>query len=189
MILSDCSSIKTKSSSRTEEYVGNNKKYSITENSNHIRIIGNGNKVNLTTNTGTLEIVGNSTNLRIVNNCGSVVFTGNDGTILLGSDSSVKSIKYVGCNGTVKVVSSEKLLAVKKQTKLMASSSSTSTVSSSMPLETKHSAGHDCSNLFDRKFNKFANSFGVNNLNIAMPKLDLGNVVKIGQCNIVINRN
>ncbi|KAG4074150.1 hypothetical protein HA402_014355 [Bradysia odoriphaga] len=185
MILSDCTSIKTKTGRRTEEYIGNNKKYSITENSNHIRIIGNGNKIYLTTNTGTVEIIGNSSNLRIIHNNGSVVFTGNDGTILLGNDSLVKSIKYVGCNGTVKVVSGEKLLAVQKQSKLMASS----TLSSSLPLQPKHADGDDCSNLFDRKFNKFANSFSLNNLNIAIPKVDLGNVVKIGQCNIVINRN
>lgn len=186
MILSDCTSIKTETSGRrTEEYIGNNKKYSINQNSNHIRIIGNGNRVNLTTNTGTLEIIGNTTNLRIINNCGSVVFTGNDGTILIGDGSTVKSVKYIGCNGTVKVVSGKKLLAAQKQTKLMASS----TVSSSLPLQANQLGGDDSNNLFDRKFNKFASSFSMNNLNIAIPKVDLENVVKIGQCNIVINRN
>lgn len=182
MILNNGENTKSKSSERTDEYIGNNKKYSINENKHHIRIIGNGNKIHLTTNSGTLEIIGNSTNVRIIDNCGSVIFTGNNGKILLGNDSSVKSVKYVGSNGSIKLVSKDELL-VKKTAK----------VKSSLPLQTNHFSHDDCNNLFDRKFEKLTNSFCANN--VSMPNLsgfhiDLSNnALNIGQSNIVINRN
>lgn len=184
MILSN-SENKSTTSQQTEDYIGNNKKYSISENKHHVRIIGNGNKIYLTTNSGTLDIIGNSTNVRIINNCGSVVFTGNNGKILLGNDSPVKSVKYVGSNGSVKLVSRDELL-VKKTAK----------VKSSLPLQTNHLGHDDCNNFFDRKFDKFTDRkfFCINN-NLSMPNLrglriDVSNnVLKFGQSNIVINRN
>lgn len=190
MILNCCENKKSNKpsidrSARTEEYIGNNKKYSIGENDHRIRIIGNGNKVYVGTNTGSLEIIGNSTTLRIINNCGSVLFTGNNGTVVLGSDSSVQSIKYVGCNGTIKHVSSAELLA-KKTTKLM---------SSPMPLQTNDLNRDDFSKLFDRKFKKLTyNNIRMNNengstLNLKGFQVSVGNVFQIGPTNVVINRN
>lgn len=181
---SDCENNKSTTSDRLKEYIGNNKRYSIGENNRNIRIIGNGNKIYVETNSGTIEIIGNSTNLRILNNCGSVAFTGNNGTVLLGKDSAVKSIKFIGCNGTIKLVSKEELL-VKKTTKLM----------SSPPLQTSQLSHDDCNNLFDSKFKKFSsNNLCINN--VSMPpnmvrglQIDLGSVIKIGQNNVVINRN
>lgn len=188
MILSNSENSKSKTSDRIEDFIGNNKKYSINENKYHVRIIGNGNKVYLTTNSGTLEIIGNSTNVRISNNCGSLSYTGNNGKILLGDDSSMKSVKYVGSNGSIKLVPRDELL-VKKTAKVI----------SSVPLQTNHLSHDDCNNLFDRKFRKFTthnNYFSINNYNVSMPNLrgfqvDLGgnSVIKVGQSNIVIDRN
>lgn len=182
MILSNSENNKPKKTcNRIEDYIGNNKKYSISENKHHIRIIGNGNKIYLTNNSGSLEIIGNSTNVRIMNNCGSLSYTGNNGKILLSDDSSVKSVKYVGSNGSIKLVPRDELL-VKKTAKVI----------SSVPLQTNQFSHDDCNNLFDRKFTNL-NHFSMNN--VSMPNLrgfhiDLcTNVVKIGQSNIVINRN
>lgn len=179
MIFSE-DNVKSKTSDRMDEYIGNNKKYSISENKHHVRIIGNGNKVHLTTNTGTLEIIGNSTNVRIMNNCGSLCYTGNNGKILLSDDSSVKSVKYVGSNGSIKLVPRDELL-VKKAAK----------VRSPLPLQTKQLSHDDCNNLFDRKFGKFTNnSFSLNN--VPMPNMRGFQVnlsdIKIERRNIVINR-
>lgn len=182
MILSNSEKIKSNTSDRMEEYIGNNKKYSICENKNHLRIIGNGNKISLTTNLGTLEVIGNSTNVRITNNCGSVIFIGNNGKIILGNESSIKSVKYVGSNGSIKLVPKDKSV-VKKTAKVM----------SPVPLQTKHLSHEECSNLFDEKFNKFSNNYFSMN-NVYMPNLrgfqvDLSNnIINIGQSNIVTNK-
>lgn len=177
MILNNSEEIKSKTSDRTEEYIGNNKKYSISENKHHLRIIGNGNKIYLTSNLGTLEIIGNSTNVRIMDNCGSVIFIGNNGKIILGSESPKKTVKYVGSNGSIKLVTKDEFL-VKKTAKVM----------SALPLQTSHLSSDDCNNLFDEKFKKFSNN------NFSMPNLrgfqiDLSNnVIKLGQSDIETNK-
>lgn len=181
MILSNCEINKSKSNDRTEEYIGNNKKYSISENTHHLRIIGNGNRIYVTTNSGTLEIIGNATVVRIMNNRGSLVYTGNNGKIYICNDSTVKSVKYIGSNGSIKLVAKDELL-VKK----------TANVISSSPLQTSHLRHDECCNLFDRKFKKFTDNFCVNNSSIPNLRLQLdlgsGPVIKITQNNIVINR-
>lgn len=185
MILNNCESNKPKTSVRAEDYVGNNKKYSISEITHHLRIIGNGNRIYLTTNSGTLEIIGNSTVVRIMDNQGSLVYTGNNGRIYLCNDSQVKSVKYTGSNGSIKLVTRDELLAKK--------SAKVATVISPIPLQRNHSSNDDCNNLFDRKFKKLNNYLDVNNEstpNLRTLQIDLcNNVIKIAQSNIVINRN
>lgn len=183
MILNNSENNKSTTSTRTEDYIGNNKRYSISENKHHVRIIGNENKIYLSTNSGTIEVIGNSTVVRIMNNRGPMVYTGNNGKIYLCNDSPVKSVKYTGCNGSIKLVPRDEVL-VKKTAKLRSSS----------PLQKNHLSQDDCSNLFDKKFMKFTENdyFGVRNE--SMPNLRsfhvnvCNSVIKIAQSNIIINR-
>jgi len=162
------------------------KKYSISENKRHIRIIGNGNKIYITNNSGTVEIIGNSTIVQIMNNRGSLMYTGNNGKIYLCAESLVTSVKYTGNNGSIKLVPRDQLL-VKKTAKVI----------SPPPLQRNHLNHDDCSNLFDRKFNKFTenNFFDLKNVsmpNLRVSQLDLGattHIINISKSNIVINRN
>lgn len=186
MILSSSETNKSTASDgrrKTEDYIGNNKKYSFSENKNHVRIIGNGNKIYLTNNSGTLQIIGNSVNVRIMNNCGSIVYTGNNGKVVLSDDSSIKNVQYVGFNGSIKIVPKEELLT-KKTAKVV-----------SLPLHTNHLSHDDCNNLFERKFKRFTNNNYFSMNNVSMPNLrglqiDLSdNLIKIGKSNIVIDRS
>lgn len=178
-----------------EDYIGNNKKISIGINDRRLRIIGNGNRVYVGTNVGTMEIIGNSTRLSIANNSGSIMLTGNNGIIILGSDSTVKTAKFIGGNGTVTFASSEDLRTAKNktQTKLMSSHSSPSSV----PLQTNDL---NCDDSFCKKFKKltFNQNFGMDNVSmptslrgfqVNLGNINVGNIIKIGQSNIVINRS
>lgn len=134
----------SKSTMETREFIANNKRFTIDNNSSrsHLRIVGNGNKIDLKSNSGYLDVVGNSTRVKIAENTGKVNYTGNSGKIYFGSSSETKAFNYSGTNGTIKVINKDDIWK------------NTSTSGEPSKDQKKRSDG-DFTNKFNEKFKKF----------------------------------
>ena len=88
--------------------IGNCKEYFIDCNSSTLKVVGNSNNVFVKENSGLIEIVGNYNNLKVLKNNGQIQYIGNEGKIYLGQSSNIKTVKYVGCNGLLKIPKTNK---------------------------------------------------------------------------------
>lgn len=89
---------------KNREYVGNNKRITIANNKNPLRIIGNDNKIVIKINSGSVNVIGNSTTVKIGENSGKVSYIGNHGKLYFGPNSNLDAVQYIGNDGTMKII-------------------------------------------------------------------------------------